>query len=286
MTGKITECWRRADIKHLSASSLIKTPARWAYDYLYLSYEERRRMPVGEAAALGTVVHGCIQDILCEGESVDEAIKQALVNFDFHDANEDDVKRKKYRQCIEPMVEIGIVCLRDAGFTGSVPEQTFECWLDGIGVPVIGYIDMVQPGTMFVEMKTKAPRKTKMLKSGEQGWSKSSLPKKPEANHVMQSAIYWYALKITPSICYIGVDDAVLFTPFNCDELKADNLKQALSEMHRRALMRQNLLQISADPKVLAGLIEPDWQHPYQWNIGTENYRKAKELWSPSLTTR
>jgi len=95
----------------------------------------------------------------------------------------------------------------------------------------------------------------------------------------MQLAIYQKALKITPSICYINEAEAVLFTPFNCEELKAENLAKCVEEMRQKALVRQNLLKLSDDPKVLASIVDPEWDHPYQWKLEDEYLQKARELW-------
>ena len=47
--------------------------------------------------------------------------------------------------------------------------------------------------------------------------------------------------------------------------------------MRRKALIRQNLLKISTDAKVLAGLVEPEFDHPFYWNHQFKE--EAKELW-------
>ena len=66
---------------------------------------------------------------------------------------------------------------------------------------------------------------------------------------------------------------------FNCDELKADNLAKCLEEMRQKALVRQNLLKFSDDPKVLASIVDPDWDHAYQWKLDDEYLQKARKLW-------
>ena len=49
--------------------------------------------------------------------------------------------------------------------------------------------------------------------------------------------------------------------------------------MRQRAILRQNLLNISTDPKALASIIDPDWRHLYQWKIKDEFLNRAKALW-------
>ena len=272
--------WQAIDLDHLSASQLLQTTASWIFKYLALSKQERREMGVGERAAIGSSVHTAVQAVLCHGQDMNESIDAAITAFDFHDADEDRVLRDKLRTCIPAMIENGVEILAEANFAGSVDEERILLWLDGVNVPLLGFVDLVQPETMFCEMKTKAPRKTKVLKSGEQGWSKASLPKKPEHNHLCQAAIYQKALNVTPSICYIAEHDCQMFTPFNCDELKADSIADALEDIRQKALIRQNLLRVSNDPKVLASITDPDWKHAFQWRMEPEFLRKAKELWN------
>lgn len=278
MKREIGKEWRDADLTHLSVSQLNRTPAYWIYAYLYLR-DDRKNIIVGENAAVGTAVHDGLQAICCHGFAIEDQTLAAQVTFDFHDANQDQAKREKYRDCIPDMIRNGVDILTEYGFVGAVDEERIETWLDGVNVPLIGFVDMLVPDTMFCEIKTKAPRKTKLLKDGTQGWAKATLPKAPEKAHIAQAAIYHHALQVTPSICYVTDHDAVMYTPFNCDELKADALADAVEDMRQKALIRQNLLRVSTDPKVLASFTDPDWSHMYQWKIEDEYLEKAKKLW-------
>lgn len=269
--------WLSVDLDHLSPSQLLTSTPSWIFKYLHLG-KERRNIVVGENAALGSAVHSAIQNVLC-GIPTYDAAREAQIEFDMHDANEDNAKRIKFRGIIPQMIQNGVDTLLENGFFAALPEEKITTRLDGVNVDVIGYVDLVVPKTIFCEMKTKAPRKTKLLKDGSQGWSKGTLPKVPDKNHVMQLAIYQKALKITPSICYINEAEAVLFTPFNCEELKAENLAKCVEEMRQKALVRQNLLKLSDDPKVLASIVDPEWDHPYQWKLEDEYLQKARELW-------
>jgi len=269
--------WLSVDLDHLSPSQLLTSTPSWIFKYLHLG-KERRNIVVGENAALGSAVHSAIQNVLC-GIPTYDAAREAQIEFDMHDANEDNAKRIKFRGIIPQMIQNGVDTLLENGFFAALPEEKITTRLDGINVDVIGYVDLVVPKTIFCEMKTKAPRKTKLLKDGSQGWSKGTLPKVPDKNHIMQLAIYQKALKITPSICYINEAEAVLFTPFNCEELKAENLAKCVEEMRQKALVRQNLLKLSDDPKVLASIVDPEWDHPYQWKLEDEYLQKARELW-------
>lgn len=270
------EAIKAKGITHFSHSQLNRQLGSWVFMYCYLNKEQRREMKVGENAALGTSVHNLIQAVLCAGQDIEEAIKMALMDFDFHPADESAEKREKFRELIPQMGEVGIDLLAGK-FGGAREEKSVEVFLPGIEIPIIGYVDMMADG-VFCEMKTKAPRLGAVKKDGTRGWSRAPLPKEPQMDHVMQAAIYWKATEAEPNIAYITADEGVIFEPSNCDLLKKDGLEFAIEEARRKALIRQNLLKISTDAKVLAGLVEPEFDHPFYWNHQFKE--EAKELWN------
>lgn len=279
----MTDIWKQANIDHLSASQLLRTPAKWVFDYLYLSPGERMRQGVGWRAHLGSACHDAMQNILCDGLDFETSIKAGKIYYDDCISDEGEDMRVRLRQAIPGIIENGTRVLSDGGFANSTPEQAISVELPGVAVPVIGFIDMMQKtssgGIVSAEIKTKGPKKTGIRKDGTQGWGKASIPKKPEWSHVCQSAIYNLAVGGDSVIAYAAEHDAVIFTADNCDELKPSGLAEALEEMRQRALLRQNLLTISTDPKQLTTIIDPDWRHMYQWKIKDEFLARAKELW-------
>lgn len=268
-------------ISYFSPSQLLQPTALWMFKYLYLQ-DERREIIVGENAAVGKVVHEGIQ-LSLNGKKLEEVYKEAQIHFDFEDANKDEAKRIKYRGIIPDMIKNGYDLLEKNGFVAATPEVEVNFNLKDVDLPILGYVDLLVEDSIFCEIKTKAPRKTRIKKDGSQGWSKQTLPKTPQHNHLLQSALYHKALKVTPSICYVNEAEAVLFTPFNCDELKADKLEGYVEEMRSKALIRQNLLKFSDQPKELARIIEPefirDGRPNYYWDIGKEYLEEARKLW-------
>jgi len=103
--------WQAIDLDHLSAAQLLQTTASWIFKYLALSKQERRKMGVGERAAIGSSVHTAVQAVLCHGQDMNESIDAAITAFDFHDADEDRVLREKFRTCIPAMIENGVEIL-------------------------------------------------------------------------------------------------------------------------------------------------------------------------------
>ena len=273
--SEVPEYFEAVQLHHFSPSQLNKPISNWIFDYVYLSKDKRREITVGENAAFGTAVHGGIQAVLAGGQTLWDAIDAAILDFDFHPANESAEKREKFRTMIPDAVTIGFETLQEK-FTGCEEEKKVYVELQGIEVPVMGYIDLFTE-TAFCEVKTKAPRIGAIKKDGSRGFSKATLPKKPEFAHLGQVAIYHAATGLKPHLAYISAEDGVIFSPDNCEELQPEKLGYALNEMRRRAALRQNLLRISTDPKVLASLTDPDFQHPFYWNHQFKD--EAKELW-------
>lgn len=272
-----------AGITHWSFSSASQPNAKWVFNYVHRTPEDRRSDVVGEAAYLGTAVHNTAQNILAHGQDFDSAIADGIKLYKQENqaqyACEEIVKQKKYCEVIPEMVRHLVDLLKQHGFTACEEEVKISCKLPGVNLDIIGYVDLVGDG-IFTEIKTRAPVKTRTLKDGTQGWGKGRLPKdEPEKAHVMQAALYAYALKMTPSITYVSPEEAKIFTPFNCESLKRNNLKNALEDFRQRILLKQNLLRLSSDAKTLASITDPDWSHNFIWNIEPNLLKEAKTLW-------
>lgn len=272
----LLEKMKSVGVYHFSPSQLNRPLANWMFEYVYLSKEKRREIVVGENAAFGTAVHTVIQAVTCHGQDIDEAVEEAMTGYDFHPANFSQDKRDKFRELIPAAATVGIDLLSPL-FAGAQEERKIELTLDGVLVPVMGYVDLFKDGSL-AEIKTKAPRQGAVKKDGTRGWTKASLPKEPAWEHIMQAAVYWKATGATPNIAYVSSDDGVIYNPDNCDKMSDDVLNFAIEEIRRKAITRQNLLAVSTDPKVLAGLMEPDFNHPFYW--GHQFVNDAKELWS------
>lgn len=271
----LQEKFASVGLHHFSPSQLNMPLPNWIFDYIYLSKESRREKKVGENAAFGTSVHDAVQAILCHGQSFEDAIDAAVMAFDFHPADESAEKREKYREMISPAVESGVELL-SGSFSGAREEEKISITLEGVAIPIIGYIDLINDG-VFCECKTKAHRMGKIKNNGERSWVKPSMPNQPEWNHLQQVAVYWKATGFTPTMAYISAEGSTLFTPENCDHLKDDMLSHALEQIRQKAIIRQNLIGVSTNPKVLAGLMEPAFDHPFYWNHQFKE--DAKELW-------
>ena len=118
----------------------------------------------------------------------------------------------------------------------------------------------------LAEIKTKAPRQGMVKKDGTRSWTKASLPKEPAWEHILQARSIGRPLvpRLTLRMCHrLRV---LSTTPDNCEKMSEDVLNFAIEEIRRKAITRQNLLAVSTDPKTLAGLMEPDFNHPFYWS--------------------
>jgi hypothetical protein len=272
----LLEKMKSVGVYHFSPSQLNRPLANWMFEYVYLAKEKRREIIVGENAAFGTAVHTVIQAVVCHGQDIDEAVEESTTGYDFHPANFSQEKRDKFRELIPAAASVGIDLLSPL-FAGAQEERKIELMLDGVLVPIMGYVDLFKDGSL-AEIKTKAPRQGQVKKDGTRSWTKASLPKEPAWEHIMQAAVYWKATGATPNIAYVSSTDGVIYNSDNCEKMSEDVLNFAIEEIRRKAITRQNLLAVSTDPKVLAGLMEPDFNHPFYW--GHQFVNDAKELWS------
>lgn len=271
---KLIEQFHKLDIYHFSASACNKPPVNWMFDYVYLTREQRKKIVVGWNAALGTAAHEAIQAVLCHGQSLEDATSQAIMGYELHGADQNDEKFEKFKEVLPEMIEIGVETLAE-DFGGAQSEQKIELKLDGVVLPVIGYVDLSLDGKI-AEIKTKAPRAGARKASGERSWSKGSLPKEPSWEHVIQAAIYHKATQSEPNIVYVSHKDSIVYTPSNCDRLSEEALSYAIEEMRRKCILRQNLIAVSPDPRTLASIMEPDFNSFY-WS--EEYMQEAKALW-------
>jgi hypothetical protein len=272
----LLEKMKSVGIYHFSPSQLNRPLANWMFDYVFLSKEKRREIIVGENAAFGTAVHEIIQASVCHGQDINEATENSLTGYDFHPANASQDKRDKFRELIPEAANVGIDLLSPI-FSGAQEERKIELTLPGVLVPIMGYVDLFKEDQL-AEIKTKAPRQGMVKKDGSRSWTKASLPKEPQWEHILQAAVYWKATGAKPNIAYVSSVEGIIYNADNCDKMSEDVLNYAIEEIRRKAITRQNLLAVSTDPKVLAGLMEPDFSHPFYWSHQFVN--DAKELWS------
>jgi hypothetical protein len=185
-----------------------------------------------------------------------------------------------YKTIIPMMIENGHKAHQTIpGYEKCKPEIEAFKWFDGINIPVHGYVDLL--GDVIIEDKCKFPRKGRVKKDGTRSWLTNKLPEeRPEQFHLLQVDFYYSVFEKPVYLCYINEESFKVFHADNCDELKPENIKKRIPRIIHRCKVRQNLLKISSDPKVIKDYIQPNFDD-FRWkNDLDENYLKdAKKFY-------
>lgn len=268
------EAW----LSHYSPSSLESPLAYWLFNYVHLR-NRRRDVPVGAPAPAGGAAHDAIQDVVCDGTDIEDAIAEAESKLmDHTPKNELDAeKRDRYIDDMNKMVRNGVEAMKHFGEINATKEKSLGYEHPRIDLPIIGFADFSTDDNI-IELKTKWARAGGYRKDGTRGFSTPTAPKRPDAAHVRQVAFYYAASGKLPCIIYITANDYVIFDSKNCDLLSVPSLQYHMEQLLMNAIVRQNLLKISSDPAVLAWYVQPDW-NDFRWDIGEDFLKEAKELW-------
>lgn len=192
--------FERHGITHLSASSINlyrAEPALWIMRYLYRVSDD-----VGPGAWRGSAVEAAIDLTLYKNCPDEEAIDAALQSFEMNAQGDLDEKVAKERDALPGFVRQATKLLRPLG--EPVARQfRVEQWLDGIGVPVIGYVDYLWPETLL-ELKTTL-----------------RMPSAPREDHAAQVVSYADATERTAGIAYVTPAKGMIFPSLMLDATAA-----------------------------------------------------------------
>lgn len=247
--------FERHNIAHLSASSLntfAAAPSLWVMEKLL-----GHRGKVGCAAHRGSAVEAGIShglfDKACE---VDECIQTGLRLYDRLSALSGDPKREGERQLVSPMIEQGLATLRERGAPirpNSGDQHKIEVRLEGVSVPIIGYLDFEMADEVLdTKTTTKIP---------------SALP----PAHARQFSIYKHA-KMDKRMrgVYVSAKRVEIHT------LTREQYDVAISEVTAMAKRMERFLAISNDPCELASIV-PHSTDSYFWS-DSATAEKGREI--------
>ena len=178
--------------------------------------------------------------------------KAALDNFALNTGGVIDDDHDEERDAIPPMLGQAMAAMK--GAPRLVARQVaIETWLDGIGVPVIGYCDYVLEDAAIVDLKT-----THRMPSG------------PKPDHLRQVAVYNKARQAPVSLLYVTTKKfARLHIPQEaCDD--------AIRDMTRVATSLQSILSVCDTATDAGRFVAPDFSKFY-WNADTR--KLAMEVW-------
>lgn len=251
--------FEKHNITHLSASHVnlfISAPALWAASYLL-----KRRTPVGPAAHRGTAIeHGVEAGLFDPEMPVEVAQKMAQAKFHTLTRLSADGRIEKERETIDGSVAVALAELRQYG----VPEKPadgrqhkLEVTLEGVPVPVIGFLDFIWPQHGIIgDLKTTA-----------------RIPSEISEAHARQGSLYLrHGSNMECRMIYVSKSKVAAYVVTDAASHVASFVQAA------QAIER--FLSLSDDPEHLTRCFAPDLSSFY-WGDASAK-RVAQEIWGDS----
>jgi len=282
-------------LNHHSPSQLNKIDGAWSYEYLYLTQEQRRKLPGNSkmfaGVQMGSAGQMTIGDFEWHGTKKLEIKKhksifdKVLENFnaylpvDEQDGNQHNINRKGLSLTYEQMK----TAFKEVGLKAPVGcERTVSMNLPGCQLPCIGRMDYEDQDN-FIELKTK----WRFRKKGKLGAAPSyplyGIKKDISPEFLLQVAFYAVATGKKPHLVIVNEKEFKIFNQNNMEAFQPNNLKKIVSKMAMVALRRERLMERHAGKATFVQDIEPTFDHPYYWNFGGDHKQEAMKLWGIEL---
>lgn len=242
-------------IDHLSASSLnlyAAEPALWVMERLIgLKSSGSAIMARGKAAETG--VHLAL---MRPNLTIDAAIAEALREYDREMALVPDARREDEKQQIPGYIKHAVEELRQYGIPTAYQDK-ISVTLEGVPVPIIGYIDWrFDQHSIVVDLKTSERLPSGISNAhGRQG----ALYANAHGNYGMRFAY----VKPTPS-----KKDGKAVAIY---EMSGDERRTHLNALKQIAIRLHRFLSLSKDSHELAGLVCPNYESFYWSNAQTRS---------------
>lgn len=228
-------------IRHLSPSSLLtyqSNPAMWVGKYMFGWRDE-----AGPRAWLGNAVEAGLHSRFHGAADYKERAKTAFEMKAQGEVSEDIQEAFGH---IEPMLYQAIEAyMNDIGPIKPLYQVKCEWWIDGIEVPVLGYLDFEWDHGID-DLKTTM-----------------SCPSKPRDDHLAQLGMYLRARKKDKGrICYV--------TPkkHNMIPVTIEETEQPFQSLIRSAKAIRHMLGMVRDKQDAAKIFAPDFSD-FRWNDAT-----------------
>lgn len=226
-------------IQHLSASSInayVAQPAAWVMERLL-----HRRAPVGCAAHRGTASEaGIVMGLLDPTAAIPDCIAHALAEYDRLTPLSADPNLAKERDGIPGIVATAIPELRQYGIPQT--QVRIDRHIEGVPVPVIGYIDLHWPEHgLTLDIKTTF-----------------RVPSEITTSHARQVGIYVHGTNNQARVAYCSPKRIAVYA--------LTDPAQPVTEVVQIAQRMDRFLAISPDPQALASLLVPDTDHYFYSN--------------------
>lgn len=239
---KLSDC-----VDHLSPSSIgmyIDQPAAWVMRYLFKVRDE-----AGPAASRGHAVQKACE-IWMHGEDFETAAAHGEREFGLLTGGQADLGHEDEKALIRPML-LQVTKLIPQKYPVNV-EHRVEVKVDGLEVPIIGFIDWLMPDKI-VDLKTV-----------------KAMPSKPKMNHMRQVSLYSKAMSLPSSLLYVTKAKGSLYA------LTEGELEAQWKSLCMAARSIQNLIQKSETKEEAASFFVPDYEHFY-WD--TKTIEAGKQIW-------
>lgn len=284
-------------LNHHSPSQINAADDMWGYKYLYLSQEERRKLPGNSKMKSGVIVGELGQkkygNFIWEYEKGSGLIKKeikkekkifetAVEKFNLYEPEDDNDKLQHeanklslaltWDQLQKALDEIGLK-------TPVECERSVSLDLPHCKLPVIGRVDFEDMNN-FVELKTKWRKKNKPKQDGTSSFSIVKIKEKYMGweEHILQVAFYYLATRKKPHLVVVNEDSYHIFTPDNCQYLKSANLEKYMNKMSLICANRERIMEKHAGKSTWVEDIIADLDH-YFWKGMGEHKVKAARLW-------
>ena len=301
---KLPEWVKLYKLNHHSPSQINTEEDQWGYKYLYLTQEERRKLPVNINMKCGNWLgelgqkqfgkflwdyekgSGLIKkDIPKEKKIFDGAIDKFNSYLPADDKDRNQAEQNKlgfaitWKNCQEAIKAVGlkdpIECER------SVSLDLPDCKL-----PVIGRVDF-EDQYNFIELKTKYRKRNRPKADGSSSFSnvkiKTAADEKQEKyrgwfQHLLQVAFYYLATRKKPHLVVVNELGYNIYSPDNCDQLKPKNLETFMIKMNAICSNREKIMERHAGKTTWVKDIFPNFDH-FFWNGMGDHKVRAARLW-------
>ena len=301
---KLPEWVKLYKLNHHSPSQINTQEDQWGYKYLYLTQEERRKLPVNSNMKCGNWIGELGQKqfgkYIWEYEKgsglIKKEIKQEKKIFDaaidlFNAYLPTDEKDR--RQHEENKLGFALTwkntqdAIKSVGLKGDIEcERSVSLDLPDCELPVIGRVDF-EDQYNFIELKTKYKSKNRPKKDGTYTFSirKIAGPEDEKVekylgwfSHLLQVAFYYLATRKKPHLVVVNEEGYFVYTPDNCNQLKPKNLEKFLIKMNQICSNREKIMARHVGKTTWIDDIIPNFDHNF-WNGMGDHKLKAIKLW-------
>tara|TARA_R110002020_G_scaffold131807_2_gene294568 strand:- start:304 stop:1359 length:1056 start_codon:yes stop_codon:yes gene_type:complete len=254
-----------------------------------------------------------------EKVSKEVAIQLASEKFNEYNPVDDKDRDKfeRYKETIPQTIRQGFLALDGLGISKSelvVAEDSISHIDDKLELPIVGRSDLhfkiqskdfksseqsdgasassISSGSVLsvLELKTVWDKPGKIKKDGSRSFSAARLPLIPSKPHLQQISFYTVSKSLVSPCCpyliYLSAEGFQIYSENNCGDLEPANIKNYYNQLVQVCLRRERMLKRYAHlndaeliKEELVKDIDPDFSHPFYWNIGYEFVKRAKEIW-------